>query len=116
MTIKYIQQRGRDGTDTLGRLRQLLNERNWTEYRLAKEGNLSMSTIKNIYKRNTQPSIETLERICAAFGITLSQFFAEGDIVDLTPELKRLFDGWVSLTPEQKQAVQTMVDAFNHDK
>lgn len=33
--------------DTLDRLRQLLNERNWTEYRLAKEGNLSMSTIKN---------------------------------------------------------------------
>ena len=102
--------------DTLGRLRQLLTERGWTEYRLAKECNMSMSTIKNIYKRNTQPSIDTLERICGAFGITLAQFFAEGEIVDLTPELKRLFEGWVSLTPEQKKAVQTMVDAFNHDK
>ena len=50
--------------DTLGRLRQLLTERGWTEYRLAKESGLSDSTIKNIYKRNTQPTIETLEAIC----------------------------------------------------
>ena len=102
--------------NTVERLQQLLRERNWTEYRLAKEGGLSMSTLQNIYKRNTIPTIDTLERICKAFGITLSQFFAEGEIIDLSPELKRLFDGWVNLTQEQKQAVQTMIDAFNHDK
>lgn len=102
--------------NTVERLKQLLKERNWTEYRLAKEGGLSMSTLQNIYKRNTIPTIDTLERICTAFGITLSQFFAEGETIDLSPELKRLFDGWVNLTLEQKQAVQTMIDAFNHDK
>ena len=107
---------GCDEMDTVERLQKLLKERNWTEYRLAKEGGLSMSTLQNIYKHNTIPTIETLERICKAFGITLSQFFAEGDVVDLSPELKRLFDGWVNLTAEQKGAVQTMVDAFNHDK
>lgn len=75
-----------------------------------------MSTLQNIYKRNTVPTIDTLERICGAFGITLSQFFAEGEQIDLSPELKRLFDGWIHLTLEQKQAVQTMIDAFNHDQ
>ena len=102
--------------NTVERLKQLLKERNWTEYRLAKEGGLSMSTLQNIYKRNTIPTIDTLERICTTFGITLSQFFAEGETVDLSPELKRLFDGWVNLTLEQKQAVQTIINAFNHDK
>lgn len=102
--------------DTLGRLRQLLDERNWTEYRLARESGLSDSTIKNIFKRNTQPTIDTLESICHGFGITLSQFFADGEMVELTTDLKALFDGWVNLTPEQKQAVLTMVNAFNHDK
>ena len=102
--------------NTVDRLKQLLKERNWTEYRLAKEGGLSMSTLQNIYKRNTIPTIDTLERICTTFGITLSQFFAEGETVDLSPELKRLFDGWVNLTLEQKQAVQTIINAFNHDK
>lgn len=102
--------------DTLGRLRQLLKERNWTEYRLARESGLSDSTIKNIYKRNTQPSIDTLEAICRGFGITLAQFFTEGDMVEMTPELKELFDHWLSLTPEQKHATLIMLKAFNHDK
>lgn len=99
--------------NTLERLRQLLNDRGWTEYRLSKECGLSQSTIGNIYRRNTTPSMETLEIICKAFGITLSQFFAETDMVELTPELKSLFDGWVSLTPEQKSAVQNMIDVLN---
>lgn len=102
--------------DTLGRLRKLLDERGWTEYRLARASGLSDSTIKNIFKRNTQPTIDTLESICRGLGITLSQFFADGDVVELTPDLKTLFDGWVNLTPEQKQAVLTMVTAFRHDR
>ena len=89
--------------NTHERLRQLLDERGWTEYRLAKNCGLSESTIANIYRRNTVPSITTLETICKGFGITLSQFFAEGEMVELTPELKELFDNWVNLTPEQMQ-------------
>ena len=60
------------------------------------------------------PSITTLEAICNGFGITLSQFFAENDMVELTPELKNLFDKWISLTPEQKDAVYSMVNAFDN--
>lgn len=96
-----------------GRLRQLLDERGWTEYRLSKNCGLSESTLANIFRRNTTPSITTLEAICNGFGITLSQFFAEGDMVELTPELKQLFDKWVSLTPEQKEAVYKMISAFS---
>ena len=102
--------------DTLGRLRQLLDERNWTEYRLAKASGLSDSTIKNIFKRNTQPTIETLEAVCRGLGITLAQFFADEEMVELTPDLKELFIGWVNLKSDQKAAVLTVVNAFNHDK
>ena len=100
--------------DVLERLRGLLDERGWTEYRLAKECGLSESTIANIFRRNSVPSITTLESICNGFGITLSQFFADGDMVELTPQAKELFDNWVTLTPEQKIAVLTMVRTFNH--
>ena len=31
-------------------------------------------------------NISTLERICNGFGITLSQFFAEGAMVEMAPE------------------------------
>lgn len=100
--------------DVHKRLRQLLNERGWTEYRLSKKCGLSESTLANIFRRNTMPSITTLEAICNGFGITLSQFFAEDDMVELTPELKKLFDKWIALTPEQKNAVYNMVNAFNN--
>lgn len=100
--------------DVHKRLRQLLNERGWTEYRLSKKCGLSESTLANIFRRNTMPSITTLEAICHGFGITLSQFFAEDEMVELTPELKNLFDKWISLTPEQKNAIYSMVNAFDN--
>lgn len=100
--------------DVHKRLRQLLNERGWTEYRLSKKCGLSESTLANIFRRNTMPSITTLEAICNGFGITLSQFFAEDEMVELTPELKNLFDKWISLTPEQKDAVYHMINAFDN--
>ena len=99
--------------DTHSKLRQLMSERGWTAYRLAKESGLSESTLANIFKRNTVPSISTLEAVCAAFGISLAQFFSFYDMVELTPELKELFDHWVSLTPEQKQAALQMLRAMN---
>ena len=98
--------------DTLARLKQLLNDRGWTEYRLSKECGLAQSTIGNIYRRNVNPSLDTLETICKGFGIKLSQFFAEGEVVELTPELKEVFDNWVSLTPKQKEAALQMLKAM----
>ena len=99
--------------DVHSRLRQLMAERSWTAYRLAKKGGLSESTLANIFKRNTVPSITTLESVCSAFGISLAQFFSESEMVELTPELKELFDEWVSLKPEQKQAALQMIRAMN---
>ena len=99
--------------DTHKRLRQLLDERGWTEYRLSKECGLSESTLANIFRRNTVPSISTLEAICSGFGITLSQFFADGDMVEMSPELKELFDNWVTLSAAQKKAALQMIQALN---
>lgn len=102
--------------DVLERLQALMNARGWTMYRLAKESGLTESTIANIYRRNAIPSIDTLERICRGFGITLSQFFADGELVELSPELRAVFESWRTLTPEQKEATLRMMQAFNHDQ
>ena len=102
--------------DVLKKLQSLLDARGWTMYRLAKESGLSEKTIANIYRRNTLPSLPTLEAICRAFGITMAQFFAETESVELSPELKQIFEYWVTLTPEQKNAVLVMMRAFQHDR
>lgn len=99
-------------SDTHERLQKLMEDRGWTKYRLSKECGLSESTLANIFRRNVEPSIATLEAICKGFGITLSQFFSSSDMVELSPELRELFDEWVSLTPEQKSAVLQLLRSF----
>lgn len=95
--------------DVNERLKRLLERHGWTMYELAKRADLADSTIANIYRRNTVPSIVTLEAICKAFGITLSQFFAENEPVELSPELQELFGEWLTLTPEQKALVLQLI-------
>jgi len=96
------------------RIQQLLQDRHWTPYRLAKESGLSDATVGNLFRRNTVPSMATLEAICKGLGISLAQFFSEGDVVELTPELKELFHDWVDLSVDQKEAVRIMIKAFKH--
>ena len=102
--------------DVNEKLNMLLKERGWTKYQLAKNCGLSESTIANIFKRNTVPSIATLEAVCGGFGITLSQFFAENETVELSPELKELFENWKPLTAEQKTATVGLLKAINNNK
>ena len=101
--------------DVHAKLKQLMKDRGWSEYRLSKECGLSESTLANIFKRGTMPSISTLETICNAFGITLSQFFCENETVELSSELKELFVGWANLTKKQKEAVLQIVSAMNNE-
>ena len=72
--------------DVLERLDRLMKARGWSMYRLAKESGLSESTVANIYRRNAVPYIDTLEKICQGLGITLAQFYADGEMVEMTPE------------------------------
>lgn len=98
--------------DAKQRIRELMDERNWSEYRLAIASGLSQSTVANIFNRNTTPSVATLESICGGFGITLAQFFAEGDMVELTEEQKEMFSAWSSLTKDQKDVLQQLISVM----
>ena len=91
------------------RITQLMDERGWTAYKLAKESGLSQSTLSKIFERNNAPTHSTVEAICGAFGITLSQFYAtEGEAVVLTPEQARHLQLWGTLTEKQ----QDIIDSF----
>lgn len=92
--------KGDEEMDVNQRIWQLLDERGWSEYRLAKNCGLPQPTFTSIFRRNSIPSITTLERICSGFGITLSEFFAEGDMAELTPDLQEVFEHWRALTDE----------------
>jgi len=99
--------------DILGKIRRLQKERGWSEYQLSKEAKLAQSTISGLYRKNNLPSLPTLEALCRAFGITLSQFFVEGNLpVDLTEEQQQMLCAWGALTPEQKESIFHLLKAM----
>lgn len=62
------------------------------------------STVTNMFNRNNAPTLPMPESVCRAFGITLAQFFAEGDApVKMTEDWRVLFSRWNPLTDEQKR-------------
>ena len=89
--------------DILAEITRLRLMRNWTEYELAQHSGLSQSTISTWYRKNQIPTVQTLDKVCKGFGITLSQFFAEdGDTLHLTLEQRELLDKWAALTDTQQ--------------
>ena len=98
--------------DAQRRIKQLMEERDWTDYQLAKESNLSHSTVTNMFNRNNAPTLPTLEAVCKAFGITLAQFFTQGNSPELTEEQRILFAKWSTLKDDQKQALLALIDTM----
>ena len=97
--------------DILATITKHREERGWTEYQLAEQSGLPQSTISSWYRKNLIPTIPSLEKICSAFGITLSQLFAEENTaVSLTASQKKLLDRWNRLSEDQQNAVFLLID------
>ena len=97
--------------DILSTITAYRKERGWTEYQLAERSGLPQSTISSWYRKNMMPTLPSLEKICTAFGITLSQLFAEGDaLVSLTESQQKLLERWTRLSEEQQSVVFALID------
>ena len=99
--------------DILGTITEYRIQRGWTEYQLAERSGLPQSTISSLYRKNMVPSIPSLEKICAAFGITLSELFAQGeDPVCLTPAQREVLERWSRLRKDQQTAILALLDTM----
>ena len=97
--------------DILATITEYREARGWTEYQLAEHSGLPQSTFSSWYRKNMVPTIPSLEKICAAFGITLSQLFAEGNApVSLTDSQQELLARWSRLTADQQAVVFALID------
>ena len=97
--------------DILATITKYRQDRGWTEYQLAERSGLPQSTISSWYRKNMIPTVPSLEKICMAFGITLSQLFAEEEnTVSLTDSQKKLLESWSRVTEEQQAAVFTLIE------
>ena len=63
--------------DTMARVKELAAERNLSLHGLARVCDVPYSTLKNTEQRNGQLTVDTIERICDALSISMSDFFAD---------------------------------------
>ena len=98
--------------DVLGRITELRESRGWMEYRLSKEAGVSQNTISNLYRRNNTPTIQTLESICKAFNITMTEFFADIDdpITTLTDKQRAMVEDTKHFNEKQQKVLDAVID------
>ncbi len=88
--------------------------RGWSVNNLAMEAMLTQSTLNNLYVREAEPKLSTLRSICNAFGITLSQFFADeendGDLSEVDEKINELLP---KLSYPQKLALFGLMKEMN---
>ena len=90
---------------------RLCAERNWSTYALAQEADITHSTLNSCINRDTPPKIETLERICDAFGITLAQFFLEDEEIEIVSDKEReLLNKFRKLPADRQDALLSFLD------
>ena len=68
--------------DTMARVIELADERNLSLFKLSQLSDVPYSTLRNAQKRGTQLAVSTIERICDALGVTMSEFFAAQQGID----------------------------------
>lgn len=95
------------------RIEELCSNGGITRYQLSRRTGISQSALSDIVKKKNVPTLATIEKICAAFGITIAQFFIQGEhLPDLSGEQKELLLLWDGLKLEEKEIVKTFMKSI----
>ena len=95
------------------RVKELCDKQQITKYRLSQMTGVTQTVLSRIIKRENVPTIQTLEKICAALNISLAQFFAKDENpLDLTAEQKEIIETWNGLSPEERERLMKIIRTF----
>ena len=112
LTVIYLQEAD-TMVDILDRIIYFRNIKGWSEYQLAEQSGIAQSTINSWYRKHLLPTVPSLDKICQAFGITLSQFFAETDEIPmLTNAQKQLVSASCHLNEQQIQQLILFIETL----
>ena len=87
------------------KIKTLREEREWAKGTLATKAGVSPSYIPDLENGKKCPSVEVLDAICFAFGITLADFFTE-------KKEETLIDRVSSLTDKQKHLLNEFLNSL----
>ncbi len=99
------------------RILALCTERNISINKLADLSEITQSTLNSIMNNNDpNPQYKTIEKICTGLGVTLAEFFAEGEPEpEPEPELRRLLAAAAKLAPEKRALAQRLLEALGKE-
>jgi transcriptional regulator with XRE-family HTH domain len=97
--------------EILQKITDLCQEREWSLYKLAKESHISYSTLNNLFIRDNIPTVPTIQKICYAFQITMSEFFETPTETydNLTEEEQLLVNAWNELQGSDRQLLMSYI-------
>ena len=99
--------------DVIAKLNKLRLERNLSVYRLSELTGINQSTLANTFSRGTIPSIQNLEIMCTAMGITLAQFFTTEDFSQTTTQ-NELLTLYNALSPQDQALLFAYLRGLSH--
>ncbi len=102
--------------DILSRITEERLKRGWSEYRLAENSGITQSTISTWYRKQMQPSISSLEKICNGLGISLAQFFSIDSNSTLSGEQTEILEHWLRLDTDERTAIRLLLETMNSKK
>lgn len=98
------------------RIRHLRKRAGISARALASKAGLTQSHLSKLETGAAKPSLEALERICRAMGISLAEFFAVGEEQSGLPaHIDELLQELKSLTPKQAKHLREFVAAMREN-
>ena len=88
-----------------GNIKDLCKKRHVSKYRLAQLTGIAQSSLGRI----VTPSLQTLEKICSALDVTLSQFFQDEKENHLTDKQNEVMEIWNDLSADEQAVVLAML-------
>ena len=105
-----------ENNKTIKKLEKLTKEHGWSLYRLSIESDLPYSSIENLFRRNTEPTLPTLRSLCNGLGISLSEFFSDEPTpmqIIYTSDERDLITEYRSLRRTDKRLLRTYLAGLN---
>ena len=104
-----------DNERILRKIEELMELRGMTRYRLSKMSGIKQSTLTTMLNKRSVISISSLDKICRAFGLQLSEFFA---MIEENREQDGLTDfpvaEWEPFPSEHKQVLVGIMQLFRN--
>ncbi|MGN0767764.1 MAG: helix-turn-helix domain-containing protein [Christensenellales bacterium] len=93
----------------VSKIDKIRKEKGWSVNKLATEAMLTQSTVANMFSSGSDPKIATLNSICEAFGMTMSEFFYEGSDNGINPRDLTMLMEYNKLGEEEKKVIADLI-------